>query len=94
MSCKAKQWKRSNPPCKAQLILQKMFDDEKIPEDATACDIHALDPEFLKFSLPVFRGAFNAVRAKLGVSCKYFFFKFKLFVFLIYKLFLIISEKV
>ena len=80
MSCKAKQWKR-NPPCKAQLILQQMFDDEKIPEDASASAIHALDPEFLKFSLPVFRGAFNAVRRKL-------------FVFLIYKLFLIISEKV
>jgi hypothetical protein len=58
-----------------------MFDGEKIPEDASASAIHALDPEFLKYSLPVFRGAFNAVRRKL-------------FVFLIYKLFLIISEKV
>ena len=93
MSCKAKQWKRNNPPCKAQLILEKMFDDEKIPEDASASAIHALDPEFLKYSLLVFRGSFNAVRAKLGVSCK-FFFTMKHFVFLIYKLFLIISEKV
>ena len=92
MSCKAKQWKRNNT-CKAQVILEKMFDDEKIPEDASASAIHALDPEFLKYSLSVFRGAFNAVRAKRGVSCK-FFFTFKLFVFLIYKLFLIISEKV
>ena len=92
MSCKAKQWKRNNT-CKAQVILEKMFDDEKIPEDASASAIHALDPEFLKYSLPVFRGAFNAVRAKLGVSCK-FVFTMKHFVFLIYKLFLIISEKV
>ena len=92
MSCKAKQWKRNNT-CKAQVILEKMFDDEKIPEDASASAIHALDPEFLKYSLLVFRGSFNAVRAKLGVSCK-FFFTMKHFVFLIYKLFLIISEKV
>ena len=93
MSCKAKQWKRSNPSCKAQQILQKMFDNEKITEDTLASAIHALDPEFLKYSLLVFRGSFNAVRAKLGVSCK-FFFTMKHFVFLIYKLFLIISEKV
>ena len=54
MSCKAKQWKRSNPSCKAQLILQKMFDNEKISEDTLASAIHALDPKFLKKSLPVF----------------------------------------
>ena len=33
MSCKAKQWKRRNPPCKAQLILQKMFEDENEEEE-------------------------------------------------------------
>ena len=66
-----KQWKR-NPPGKAHVILQEMFQKKQIPPDALANAVHRLNPEFQKFSLAVFRGAFNELRSKYGLGCKYF----------------------
>ncbi len=54
-------WTR-NPPCKAHVILCKMFESQNISPDSTAAATYPLNPEFLKFSLPVFREAFNEIR--------------------------------
>ena len=62
-------WKRS-PPCQAHIILDKMFEDNKIFPDSTPAAVHKLDPEFLKYSLNVFRTAYNELRQKHGVGCK------------------------
>ena len=66
------QWKRANPPCKAQIILQDMFKNNMIAPDATAVATHKLNPEFLKYKLSVFRGAFSEHRNKYGLGCKCF----------------------
>jgi len=47
-------WRRE-PPCKAQVILDKMFKDSLIAPDATAAAVHGSHPEFLKYNLNVFR---------------------------------------
>jgi hypothetical protein len=66
------QWKRTNPPCKAQTILQEMFKNNMISPDATACATHKLNPEFLEYKLSVFRGAFSELRNKYGLGCNCF----------------------
>ncbi len=62
------QWKR-NLPGKAHTILQKMLKNHLISYDATASAIHKLNPEFLKFSLSGFWGAFSKFRNKYGLGC-------------------------
>ena len=57
-------WKR-NPPCKAQILLKKLFDEGKINKDAKAAAGRSSDLEFLS--------SFNELRAKYGTECKYSF---------------------
>ena len=64
-------WKR-NPACNAQRLLIKLFEEGKIKKCAKAAAVQTSEPEFLKFSEPVFRGAFNELKAKYGTECKWF----------------------
>ena len=67
----APQWKR-NPPCLAQKILKDMFEKKKIQPDDSPATIYNMNEEFKKFNANVFRNAFNELRARYGVGCKFF----------------------
>ena len=61
------QWKR-NPPCRAQQLLDEMFENKRIAPDVTALAAYYFHDEFQKFSKDVFRGAFNQTRQRHGVE--------------------------
>ena len=65
-------WKRSNPPCEALIVLDSMFAENKSSRDSTPAIIHKQSPVFEKFSLNVFRTAFNELRNKYGLGCNGF----------------------
>jgi hypothetical protein len=48
-----------------------MFVDGKISKDSTAAAVHKLDPEFLRYTLDVFRNNFNETRNRHGLERKH-----------------------
>ncbi|XP_045022892.1 uncharacterized protein LOC116930516 [Daphnia magna] len=62
-------WKRDST-CKAQALLEKMFLENKIEPSALPAFVYKQSPEFQKYSLNVFRTAFNEIKAKSGLALK------------------------
>ena len=60
---------RHNPSCKAHVLLEKIMVDRQIEPTATPATVYKLSPEFKKYSLTVFRTAFNELKAKTGLTC-------------------------
>ena len=64
------QWKQ-DPKCKAQEILEKLFENGTITKETKCKDAKNLDPEFDKFPYGVFCNNFAKFRALHGYQCTY-----------------------
>lgn len=64
-------WKRDSS-CKAHVILDKMFAENKIDPNALPASVYKLSPEFQKYSKDVFRTAFGQLKTRYGLARKYF----------------------
>ena len=62
-------WKRDST-CKAHALLERMFLENKIEASSPPSLVYKQSPEFQKYSLNVFRTAFNEMKAKIGLACK------------------------
>jgi hypothetical protein len=64
------QWKL-DPKCKAQEILEKLFEIGTITKDTKCKEAKNLDAEFEKFPYGVFYNNFSKLRALHGYHCTY-----------------------
>ena len=62
---------RHNPPCKAHLILNEMFEKGKITGETTAKVENCFHPEFSKYTMPVFSNNFRQLRQLHPTECKF-----------------------